>query len=150
MLIYVSKQYHNSNGEPHMFMPCEVAVKSVVPSIRAFVATELTQSYNMKQNDIAELLGITQTAVSKYTRQIRGAVLKIDETEEIRSMMQKIASQLADGQISRQDLIVKFCEVCTIVRQKGIMCQLCKRSDPTINIKTCRVCKSGNSTCTRV
>jgi len=130
-----------------MLMPCEVAVKSVVPSIRAFVAIELTQSYSMKQNDVAELLGITQTAVSKYTRQVRGAVLKIDQTKEIQSMMKEIARQLANGHTKRQDLAVKFCEVCKTVRQNGIMCHLCKRSDPTINVKTCLVCKSANMIC---
>jgi len=130
-----------------MIMPCEVAVKSVVPSIRAFVAKELTQSYNMKQNDVAELLGITQTAVSKYTRQVRGAVLKIDQTKEIRSMMEKIAKELANQEITRQDLVIKFCEVCKTVRQNGIMCHLCKRSDPTIDVKTCLVCKSESFNC---
>jgi len=128
-------------------MPCEIAVKSVVPSIRAFVATELTQSYNMKQNDVAELLGITQTAVSKYTRQVRGAALKIDQTEEIQSMMKKIAKQLSNQEITRQDLIIKFCEVCKVVRKNGIMCPLCKRVDSTINIRTCVVCKSDGFTC---
>jgi len=129
-----------------MPMPCEIAVKSVVPAIRAFVATELTQSYNMKQNDVAELLGITQTAVSKYTTQVRGAALKIDQTEEIQYMMKKIANQLANREITRQDLVIKFCEVCETVRKTGIMCNLCKRSDPTINVKTCLVCKSGDMT----
>jgi len=132
-----------------MLTPCEVAVKSVVPSIRAFVAIELTQTYDMKQNDVAVLLGITQTAVSKYTTQVRGAVLKINQAEEIQSMMKHIARQLAKGEITRQDLVVKFCEVCRVVRQKGMMCDLCKRSDPTLDVKTCRVCKSGNLTCTR-
>lgn len=130
-----------------MLMPCEVAVKSVVPSIRAYVATELTQSFNMKQTDVAELLGITQTAVSKYTTHVRGAALKIDQTKEIQSMMKKIANQLANGKITRQDLVFKFCEVCITVRKAGIMCNLCKRSDPTINVKTCLICKSGNMTC---
>ena len=130
-----------------MLMPCEVAVKSVVPSIRAFIATELTQSYNMKQNDVAELLGITQTAVSKYTSKVRGAALKIDQTEEIQSMMKKIANQLANGEIKRQDLVVKFCEVCKTVRKTGLMCPLCKRSDHTINVKTCVVCKSSDLPC---
>ena len=130
-----------------MLMPCEIAVKSVVPSIRAFVATELTQSYNMKQNDVAKLLGITQTAVSKYTSHVRGAALKIDQTQEIHSMMKKIANQLVNREITRQDLVIKFCEVCETVRKTGIMCQLCKRSDPKINVKICLVCKSGDMTC---
>jgi len=133
-----------------MLMPCEVAVKSVVPSIRAFIAIELTQSYKMKQSDVADILGITQTAVSKYTRQVRGAVLKIDDSEEIRSMMQQIANQIVDKKISPQDRALRFCTVCKVVRRSGLMCPLCKRSDPTINIRTCRICKSGNSFCTSV
>jgi len=129
-------------------MPCEVAVKSVVPSIRAFIAIELTQSYKMKQGDVAVILGITQTAVSKYTRQVRGAVLKIDDSEQIRTMMQQITNLIADKKISPQDLTLRLCQVCQVVRRNGLMCPLCKRSDPTINIRTCQICKSGNSTCT--
>src|SRR3990170_3417755 len=127
-----------------MVMPCEIAVKSVVPSIRAFIAIDLTQSYQMKQNDVANILGITQTAVSKYTRQVRGTVIKIGDSEEIRNMMQQITSQIADKKISRQDLALKICQ---ITRRNGLMCQLCKRTDPTIDIQTCQICKSVTLNC---
>jgi predicted transcriptional regulator len=134
-----------------MLMPCEVAVKSVVPSIRAYVAIELTQTYNMRQVDVAALLGITQTAVSKYTTQVRGAVLKIDQTQEIQTMLKEIASQLANQEmkLAQKDLVPQFCEVCKIVRKEGIMCALCKRSDPRLNTKTCKVCKSDNTGCVK-
>lgn len=130
-----------------MLMPCEIAVKSVVPSIRASIAIELTQSYNMKQNDVANILGITQTAVSKYTRQVRGIVIKIDDYEEIRSMILQISDQIADKKISRQDLAPKFCEICQVARRTGLMCGLCKRTDPTIDIETCQTCKSIGLNC---
>jgi len=55
-----------------MLLPCEVAVKSLVPTIRSAAARELTQSYGFKQKDVANLLGVTQTAVNKYTRHVRG------------------------------------------------------------------------------
>jgi predicted transcriptional regulator len=84
-----------------MLLPCEIAVKSLVPSIRAFIAMELTQSYKMKQNDVADILGITQTAISKYKRQVRGTVIKINDSEEILSMMQQLTNQIADKKISR-------------------------------------------------
>lgn len=134
-----------------MLMPCEVAVKSVVPSIRAYVAIELTQTYNMRQVDVAALLGITQTAVSKYTTQVRGAVLKIDQTQEIQTMLGEIAKQLANQEmtLTQKDLVTQFCEVCKIVRKEGIMCSLCKRSDLRLNIKTCKVCKSDKIACVK-
>ena len=58
-----------------MVIPCEVAVKSLIPAIRSAIARELTESHKLKQKEVAELLGITQTAVSKYTRFYRGTVI---------------------------------------------------------------------------
>lgn len=133
-----------------MMIPCEIAVKSVIPAIRAYVAKELTQTYKMKQTDVANLLGITQTAISKYVRDVRGRVIKIDQTEDIRNMMNEIASKVADEKISGPQLTIRFCEVCKTVRQNGFMCELCQRSDPTLNIRTCRVCKLGNLACTNI
>ena len=130
-----------------MVMPCEIAVKSVVPSIRAFIAIELTQSYQMKQNDVADILGITQTAVSKYTRQVRGTVVKIGDSEEIEAMMQQITGQIAEKKISQQDLALRFCKICQTTRRNGLMCQLCKRTDPTIDTQACRICKSVSLNC---
>jgi predicted transcriptional regulator len=130
-----------------MLMPCEVAVKSVVPSIRAYIAIELTQTYDMRQVDVAALLGITQTAISKYTNQIRGATLEIDQAEEIESMLKDIAHQLANKKLAQQDLVAKFCQVCRTARKTGIMCNLCKRSDPELDTETCQICKSASMQC---
>lgn len=130
-----------------MLAPCEVAVKSLVPAMRAFISKELTQSYKMTQSDVASLLGITQAAVSKYTRLVRGTVVKIDQTQEIRALMQDISKQLAGKQLSGPQLSMKLCEVCKVVRRTGLMCPLCKRSDPTLDVDKCHVCKSEKSAC---
>jgi len=125
-------------------MPCEVAVKSVVPAIRAGLAKELLQTHKLKQNDIANLLGITQTAVSKYTRDVRGRVVKLEKEEDIQRMIIETAKMLANGGISRRQLIIRFCEICRLVRQKGLMCELCKRSNPSIDIYQCLLCIKPN------
>jgi predicted transcriptional regulator len=96
----------------------------------------------MKQSDVADLLGITQAAVSKYNRQIRGATIKIDQIREIQVLMQEISKQLAEKRLSSPQLSIKICEVCKVVRQEGLMCLLCKRSDPALDIEKCHVCKS--------
>jgi hypothetical protein len=133
-----------------MMIPCEIAVKSVIPAIRAYVAKELTQTYKMRQNDVANRLGITQTAISKYVRDVRGQVVRIDQTKEIRSMMNRIVSQAANEKISRTQLTLGFCEVCKMVRRSGIMCELCKRSDPVLDIDLCKVCMGGSNCATLV
>lgn len=128
-----------------MLTPCEVAVKSVIPAIRAYVAKELTRTHKMKQTDIANMLGITQTAISKYIRHVRGRAITIDQTEEIQNMMDDIALRIANEKITGPQLTLEFCEVCRVVRLNGLMCKLCKLSDQTLDIAMCNVCKKGQT-----
>jgi predicted transcriptional regulator len=125
-----------------MLLPCEVAVRSLVPAIRSAIARELTQTYGLKQKDVARLLGVTQTAVSKYTRHVRGTVLKIEEVKEVQPTLKEIAVSLANGGISKYELVTKFCVACEIIRRKRLMCELCKLSDPSIDVQQCFVCHS--------
>lgn len=142
MLIYLSTQIHLLLRESSILpTPCEVAVKSVIPAIRAYIAKELTQTYRMKQTDVAGLLGITQTAVSKYVGNVRGQALRIDRTKEIRGMMNEIASRIADKKISGPELVLEFCFVCKAVRRDGLMCMLCQRTEPLADRKSCLICR---------
>ncbi len=131
----------------NMLLPCEVAVRSLVPALRSAIARELTQTHGLKQKDVARLLGVTQTAVSKYTHHVRGTVLKIEEVEEVQPTIKEIVVSLANGGMSKYELVTKFCVACEIIRQKGLMCELCKLSDPTIDVKQCFVCHSGTHFC---
>ncbi len=126
-------------------IPCEIAVKSVIPAIRAYIAKELILKHKLKQADVAQPLGITQTAVSKYFRHVRGRAIRVDQTKEIRDMMDGAASKIADKEITGSQLTLTFCEICRTVRQSGLMCELCKRADPTLDIVLCNVCTNGKA-----
>jgi hypothetical protein len=128
-----------------MIMPCEVAVKSVVPAVRALVAKELTHTYKLNQTDVASLLGVTQTAVSKYLGHVRGSVIDLENVEEIQLAVKEIADSLTNGNMSRSELLGNVCRVCRIARKKGLMCELCKRSDSLIDVESCSFCLDGSS-----
>lgn len=128
-----------------MIMPCEVAVRSVVPAIRALVAMELTYTYELKQNDVAKLLGITQTAVSKYIHRVRGNVFPIENVKEIQPVVKHIAVSLTNGNMSRSELMSSLCKVCKIIRQKKLMCEYCRRSDPLVSVEGCSFCLGESS-----
>ncbi len=130
-----------------MSLPCEVAVKSVIPAIRSAIARELTQSYGLKQEEVAQLLGVTQTAVSKYTRHCRGTVLEVREVDDARPVLKETVFSLANGEMTKYELAEKLCLVCKIIRQKGLMCKICELSDPKIDNSQCIVCcPNGNTT----
>lgn len=48
-----------------MVLPCEIAAKKIVPSIKANLARKLKKK-GLKQKEIAKVLGVTNAAVSQY------------------------------------------------------------------------------------
>ena len=126
-----------------MKLPCEIAAKTVVPSIRALLAKELTETHGLKQKEAADLMGITQTAISKYTHQVRGRALPIEESEEVKTRIIKIAVSITEGHLDRITLAMRICDTCRFVREKRLMCHLCQRADPALDIRQCTLCHSS-------
>ena len=54
--------------------PCEFAVRYILPAIRFMIAKTLIEKYGFSQSAVAEILGVTQPAVSYYVRSRRGQI----------------------------------------------------------------------------
>lgn len=128
-----------------MIIPCEVAAKSVIPALRAMVARELMEGYGMKQEAVAEGLGVTQAAVSKYRHQVRGEAVELEAAEEVLKISSDIAAAIA-RRSSPLDVSQKFCQACTDIRALGLMCETCRRVDPSWDVEHCTIC-FGNHGC---
>jgi predicted transcriptional regulator len=94
----------------------------------------------MKQTNVAPILGITQTAVSKYVGNVRGQAIRIDHDRRIRNMMDDIALKIANQKVKTPQTTLGFCVVCKAVRESRLMCEMCGRTDPTLDIKACTIC----------
>jgi predicted transcriptional regulator len=132
------------NGASRMNLPCEVAVKSVVPAIRALLARELVENHKLKQTEAAELLAITQTAVSKYTHHVRGSILPIEKEDEVRMRIMDTATSLANGTLNYAALSLQICSTCKLVRKKRLMCELCKSANSNLELEGCDICASSS------
>jgi len=128
----------------HLIIPCEIAVKSVLPAVKAFMAKKLVEKYGLNQDKVAEILGISQSAVSKYKRKVRGYVIKIDDIEEVESLIDKLISLLRSETCQRTEFLKFFCQTCMLIRKKGLMCQFCQKTDPKIKIEECSFCLTYN------
>jgi predicted transcriptional regulator len=127
-----------------LLIPCEVATKSVVPAVRALIAKVLVDKRSLNQDQAAEVLGISQSAVSKYTRNVRGYTVKLDDIREIEPIINKIADMLISRTYDRKELLDSFCTACMIIRAKRLMCKYCKQSDSNLITKNCAFCPSHN------
>lgn len=128
-----------------MILPCEIAVKSVIPAVKALMAKELVEKHGLRQDEVAELLGISQSAVSKYTRKVRGYVIKIDDVEEVQPLISKMIGLLVSGTCKRREFLVVFCQTCSTIRKTRLMCPFCQKADPAIEIEECGLCMAYES-----
>ena len=55
-----------------MLLPAEIESKSLIPALRAILAKDLAKNYNIREDQISQMLGVTQAAISNYIRGIRG------------------------------------------------------------------------------
>ena len=123
-----------------MFVPCEVAVKSAIPALRAVLARELVKNHGLTQQETAKILNVTQAAISYYLRKVRGDVLEVEKVYEVSIKSKKIADSLIHRNLSKIELSKSICELCITIRSSKIMCHLCERTDPTLDINTCDLC----------
>jgi len=84
----------------------EVVVEEFLPTFRSLLAGELRER-DLTQSEVADLLGISQSAVSKYAH---GEVEANDELagdERVRELVETLADGLASGEMSRVAALVE-------------------------------------------
>ena len=75
----------------------EVVVQDILPAVRALVSKELINKHKLTQQKAAEKLGVTQAAISQYSRELRGWRVKLlSEDEKIMSEVKVLASVVAE------------------------------------------------------
>jgi predicted transcriptional regulator len=128
-----------------MSVPCEVAVKCVLPVVRALVAKQLMADHGLKQVEAAKLLSVSQPAISLYCRDIRGKAIDLEDDPDVKRLVTKMSEALAKGSYSYRDLTAMYCRMCRTIRAKGLLCKLHKAFDPLVDIDKCELCVVSRS-----
>lgn len=115
-------------------MPQEVEVWYLIPALRREITKFLMKNHDYNQKDIANVLGMTESAVSQYLSGKRGQGIKFNEKELklIESASEKIAKNNSEG----VEILYKLSK--KIMGSKSI-CDLHKKQDSSIP-KNCDIC----------
>jgi predicted transcriptional regulator len=126
-----------------LLLPCEVGVKTVLPAIRALMARAIVEKHGLKEKQAAEILGSSQSAISRYTTRNRGNMLTIENVTEVQTLIDQMINLLIHKPNQKMKILNLFCQTCTIIREKGLMCELCQQNKmhKAWNV-TCDFCRS--------
>lgn len=128
-----------------MSVPCEIAVKCVLPAVRAVAAQQLMKIHHLKQVQAAQLLKVSQPAISHYCRKIRGKAIDLENDKEVNNLIQDMTESLVKNQLTRKELTQTICRICRTIRAKGLLCKLHAKFDKTINIEECEICRATDA-----
>jgi len=118
---------------------CEVASQYLLPTLRALVAKTLMEKYKLTQQSAASKLGLTQSAISQYTRQLRGSKVKIIEKDKsIIDEIEKFSGRIVSGELNSLTALDAFCDICRIIRKKKMLCEIHIKYFP--ELKDCNIC----------
>ena len=124
-----------------MLLPSEVEAKTIIPALRSLIAKKLVNTYHLPQQKVAELLGITQAAVSNYIRDVRGVSVSLVGSEEVQKLVDEIVGAILQG-VDQVTLMKKINDAVTTIKAKRLMCDLHQKLEPNLDTETCHICEA--------
>jgi uncharacterized protein len=125
-----------------LLLPCEVGVKTVLPAVKAIMARTIVEKHGLTEKDTAELLGLSQSAISRYKNRGRGNnLLEIEKTIEVQVLIEQMVIFLVKEPTRKQEIMTLFCQTCKIIREKGLMCELCRKDMAQDWASACAFCQ---------
>lgn len=121
-------------------VPCEFAVRAILPALRAMVARELSVTYHLRQHQIARLLDVTQSAISQYLQGLRGRAIDIEHNPDILVIVRTLASKLVTSSMTFRQTFRQYCLACRVIRRQRILCSVHQHRDPSYATESCDVC----------
>ena len=98
-----------------MSVSCEKMVKHVVPWIRKELAVSLVKNYKLSQVKVAEVLEVTEPAISQYLSSKRGNDIHMED-ETVILAINDSAARLANGR--KNNVSSEICILCKLIRKR--------------------------------
>jgi len=140
IFIYVFHKSTHNSGE-RLILPCEVGVKTILPAVKAVMARSIVQKHGFNEKQTADLLGLSQSAVSRYIGRERGNLLSIENTKEVLELIDQMVVQLIKDPQNNSKVLELFCRTCTTIREKCLMCPTCQKGMPQNWTEKCFFCR---------
>ena len=103
--------------------PCMVIVRYVLPAIRAKLAKELVERYGFRSKEAAEMLGLTQAAVSQYMNSKRGqqGIKLIESSRNAEAVITELLDKIVNGEFDFNKEVEYLCRICEILRKDEVV-----------------------------
>ena len=128
-----------------MLLPAEIETRTLIPALRSILAKKLMEAYNIQEEDISKMLGVTQAAISNYIRGTRGnpeLIIKLLSIKEVSGMIDEIASNLSTNMAYTPASLSKFIGLCNYIKSSLLICDIHHNLETNIDEAVCKECEN--------
>jgi predicted fused transcriptional regulator/phosphomethylpyrimidine kinase/predicted transcriptional regulator len=109
----------------------EVVVETFLPTVRSMLAAEL-RDRGLTQREVAEALGVSQSAVSKYAQGHVDREPAVLEDERVERLVEELADGLASGEMSQVQALVELEVLIRQLERGDLLATLHERAMPAL------------------
>lgn len=106
------------------------------------MARKIVEKHGYSEKQTANLLGLSQSAVSRYVGRERGHnIVSIENTAEVLALIDEMVASLIKEPADKAKVLELFCKTCTVIREMGLMCPKCQAEMPKEWAEKCFFCR---------
>ena len=123
-------------------LPSEIVVERFLPTARAMLAAEL-DARGFTQQAVADRLGVTQAAVSKYLNEDVPTEDRFVEDSRMQATVERIAAGFADGSMDDYEALGELLALVREFEDRGPICAVHEEEMPALQGTGCDLCIRG-------
>ncbi len=128
-----------------LVLPSELVVDRFLPTVRAMLATRLSER-GMTQKEIAANLSVTQAAISKYVAGEANGDERFRNNPDTVATVDRIAEGLHSGEMDGYDALAELLALVQRLEDRGPICELHEEEMPELQGLGCDLCVRGLDT----
>jgi len=124
-------------------LPSEIVVERFLPTVRVLLARALDER-GFTQQEIADRLGVTQAAVSRYVSGDAAVESRIAEDPHTQRTVETVADGFETGDIDEYDALAELSALVDELEDRGPICAIHEAEMPALAGLGCDLCVRGD------